>query len=195
MQAGITADGIRYAFASVVDSNWIPLTIVSHMAACQFFGMVGLTIIAARGAAGLTRKSPRARAAIASAAVVGCVLFAAAGRAQAANWQNTEMLYKHALSVNADNFFVQYGLADYLLQFPNRGEEALEHFHEALRINPQSANSHNSIGGYYLQNQRYAEAEGEFRAALRIKPDLAAAHYNLGRIYAREPACATGRGY
>ena len=39
VRAGFTAQGVRWAFTSIEASNWHPLTWLSHMADCQFFGM------------------------------------------------------------------------------------------------------------------------------------------------------------
>jgi len=159
----------------------------SHADRYMYIPLTGLSVILAWGAADLAAKWPRARNAVAVAAVLICLASMGVASAQAQYWRNTETLYKRALAVNPDNFFVQYGLGDYLLQFPGRGAEAVTHFEAALRINPHSANSHNSIGGYFLQNARYPEAEEQFQAALRVQPDLAAAHFNLAQIYARHP--------
>jgi hypothetical protein len=39
VQAGITWQGVGYAFRSPVAANWHPLTTLSHMLDCQFFGL------------------------------------------------------------------------------------------------------------------------------------------------------------
>lgn len=39
VQKGLTAQGIKYAFVSLVPNYWHPLTWLSHMADCQFFGL------------------------------------------------------------------------------------------------------------------------------------------------------------
>ena len=39
VQAGLTPENIHWAFTSTVDANWIPVTILSHMAVCTFFGL------------------------------------------------------------------------------------------------------------------------------------------------------------
>jgi tetratricopeptide (TPR) repeat protein len=39
VQAGLTPENIQWALTSTVDANWIPLTILSHMAVCTFFGL------------------------------------------------------------------------------------------------------------------------------------------------------------
>jgi hypothetical protein len=39
VQAGLTPDNIYWALTSTVDANWIPVTMLSHMAVCTFFGL------------------------------------------------------------------------------------------------------------------------------------------------------------
>ena len=39
--SGLTLDNIQWAFTSIVDANWLPLTSLSHMIDCQFFGLSG----------------------------------------------------------------------------------------------------------------------------------------------------------
>jgi len=39
VRAGLTLDNLHWAFTSVVDANWAPATILSHMAVCSLFGL------------------------------------------------------------------------------------------------------------------------------------------------------------
>jgi Flp pilus assembly protein TadD len=39
VQQGLSWDGLAYAFRGTISANWHPLTCVSHMADCQFFGL------------------------------------------------------------------------------------------------------------------------------------------------------------
>src|SRR5215813_9799628 len=39
IRAGLTREGFIWAFGSAHDSNWIPLTWLSHMLDCEFFGL------------------------------------------------------------------------------------------------------------------------------------------------------------
>jgi hypothetical protein len=41
VRAGLTRDGMEWAFGSAHASNWIPLTWLSHMADCRLFGLNG----------------------------------------------------------------------------------------------------------------------------------------------------------
>ena len=58
--------------------------------------------------------------------------------------------------------------------------EAFGHYQQALRINPDYANAHESLGNALLQLGRLPEAIVQYQQALRINPDFAEAHCNLG---------------
>lgn len=52
-------------------------------------------------------------------------------------------------------------------------------FTHALKINPDSAFSHNNLGLFYAERGRQEEAIRHYRAALRIEPEFAVAHLNM----------------
>jgi tetratricopeptide (TPR) repeat protein len=58
--------------------------------------------------------------------------------------------------------------------------DAIGHYEQALRINPNYADVHYNLGGALVQAGRVPEAIGHWQQAVRIKPDFAEAHYNLG---------------
>jgi tetratricopeptide (TPR) repeat protein len=73
----------------------------------------------------------------------------------------------------AGNFLVRQG----------RANEALEHFHAALALEPGSAAFHAGLGTAYYRIGRLDEAIIQFQKALEIEPDFAdaaEAHNNLG---------------
>src|SRR5258706_1886280 len=39
VQAGLTWAGVKWAFTNIMASNWFPLTWLSHMLDCQWFGL------------------------------------------------------------------------------------------------------------------------------------------------------------
>jgi len=61
-----------------------------------------------------------------------------------------------------------------------RSEEAVTHYQEALRINPDSDEAHNNMGVALSDQGRFNEAVAHYKEALRIKPDYAAVHNNWG---------------
>jgi len=111
------------------------------------------------------------------------VLEADATRAQLHIWQDTESLYRHMLTYapQVDT------LHDFLgQQLYRRGcvAEALEHYTQALRLNPKNPSPHNNIGVVLAEQGKFAEARQYFAEAVRLKPDYANGFSNLGRALA-----------
>ena len=63
--------------------------------------------------------------------------------------------------------------------------QILEKYHEALALNPESAEVHNNIGVYYLSIKEPAAAEESFRRALFFKPTMKVARRNLFLVLKR----------
>jgi len=60
-------------------------------------------------------------------------------------------------------------------------EEAIDHFRQALQIEPTYANAHYGLGIALAMRGESEEASDHFRSALRTQPEFAAAHEALGR--------------
>jgi tetratricopeptide (TPR) repeat protein len=63
--------------------------------------------------------------------------------------------------------------------------EAIGHYQQALRINPDYAVAHNNLGFALGQAGKLDEAIAHYQQALRINPDYVEAHYNLGMALAQ----------
>ena len=74
--------------------------------------------------------------------------------------------------------------AGLLLVRANRPQEALEHFAEALRLNPESAAAHFNLGKAFASLARPADAIPHFEAAARRMPDNAQIYAQLARALA-----------
>lgn len=58
-------------------------------------------------------------------------------------------------------------------------DEADNHYHNAIRIDPTQANPHRNLGFNLLNSKDYAHAEHELREASRLAPEDKFAHYYL----------------
>ena len=65
-----------------------------------------------------------------------------------------------------------------------RVQEAIGHFEQALRINPDFAEAHYNLGVALAQVGRVQEAIGHFEQALRLKPDFTEAQNKLAQLRA-----------
>lgn len=142
--------------------------------------LVGLTMMAAWGAADLAAKRPATKSAIAVMGAVLAIACAPLTWAQEAHWTNSESLFSHALAVTTANSLAEHNLGSYLLDVPGRLPDALSHLQAAAHITPDSASIHSDLGTALAKSGRFAEAIAEYRQALRLNPDSAIVHNNLG---------------
>ena len=74
------------------------------------------------------------------------------------------------------------------LTYQNRRnyERAVEHYTEALRLNPQLAEAYINRGNTYLNIGDFDRALSDYTEAIRIKPNFAMAYNNRGNAYAKK---------
>ena len=71
----------------------------------------------------------------------------------------------------------------YYLSEAGLNKEAIVAYKQAIKIKPDYAKAHYSLGIAYGNLGMYREAIESYKQAIRIKPDYAEAHYNLGIDY------------
>jgi len=103
-------------------------------------------------------------------------------RQQLGYWQDTEILFRHALAVTKDNYLAHNNLGS-ILALKGHADEAISQYREAIRLKPNYASAHYNLGTAFGMKGRTDEALGEFQETIRLKPDDAKAHYNLGVAY------------
>lgn len=100
-----------------------------------------------------------------------------------------ERAYRQALTIdpgfpgakqNLGRLLITFGQAD-LDQ--KRYPQAIEHYTEALRMFPDSANTWVGLGCAFASLKRHAEAERAFQQALTVEPDHVLAKSNLGVLF------------
>jgi tetratricopeptide (TPR) repeat protein len=82
----------------------------------------------------------------------------------------------------------EYNQALTAAKTPGHLADAVHHFEESLRLNPNNADAESNLG-FALGGipERSPEAIRHFEAALRINPGSADAHYNLGAALSNIP--------
>jgi cytochrome c-type biogenesis protein CcmH/NrfG len=111
-------------------------------------------------------------------------------------WRSSYELWAHALLVTKDNFMAEdyVGTALLLETYDATGqrysEQALVHFQNAARINPQDPISHLNLGADFHEHGRLQEAIQEYKTVLELTRDphlvvkslidLGAAYHQLG---------------
>jgi tetratricopeptide (TPR) repeat protein len=149
-----------------------------------YIPLIGVFII---GAWGIPIVFERWRYGGAALKVAACVLvcaLTACARHQVHYWESDLALWKHAVEATGDNYFARTNLGLVLIDSGDFAE-GIAQYTEALRINPDSAETHNALGSALFKQGKVDAAMKEYAMALRIRPGFAEAHSNRGVALAK----------
>ncbi len=98
---------------------------------------------------------------------------------QAGIYRNLDTLWRDTLAKNPDCWMAHNNLG---LLLKNQGhiEEAIEHYHQALQINPNNPEALSGLGVVLADKGQFDEAIEYYRKALQISPNWCALLNNLG---------------
>ena len=150
-----------------------------------YIPLIGILIMVAWGVPELLKKWRHRNAALATVAVITLSIFSYVTWKQVGYWQNSVTLFKHTLEKTTNNPIMQNNLGN-TLEAEGRLDEAIAHYTESLRIDPNLADSYNNIGLALTKQGRADEAIPNFLKAIRISANHAVAHYNLGTVLASQ---------
>jgi len=100
-------------------------------------------------------------------------------------WADNLTLWQRVVDATGPNYRGQSNLA-MALEDAGRTGEAIEHYQEALRINPGFVDAYDNLGLALANQGRTADAIALYSEVLRRKPNDADAHNNLGKILAEQ---------
>ena len=100
-------------------------------------------------------------------------------------WKNSISLFERTLEVTSNNWPSNNNLG-VALDSKGRTDDAIKHYLEALRVEPDFVEAHNNLGVALYRKGRTDDAMKHYLEALRIKPDYVGAHNNLGIAFARK---------
>ncbi len=147
----------------------------------MYVSLLGVYIAIAWQLTSWVEANPNLKNIVASSVAAVLVALTLLSSRQIAVWQNSETLWKHTLSVVDDSSIAHNSLGDALMQ-SGQISDALEHFQEAVRLEPDYVEAINNTGNAHLVLGRPDEAIASYRMALAIAPDNAEVHYNCGTV-------------
>lgn len=147
-----------------------------------YFPSIGISVILAWGTPLLLQKvGVRGKIVFLMAMAALCIL-AVSTWMQSGYWKNSIMLFNHALHLTKDNQIAHYNLG-MALSAEGKIDDAINHYSEAIRINPNYSEAFNNRGNAYVKLRQYQKAIDDFNKAIEIRPDNAEAYNNYGSAY------------
>jgi len=144
--------------------------------------LIGLFLMLVWGGAELAGKRRGGVPAAAGASALAVGILCTLSVTQIGYWRNSYDLFGHALAVVEDNWLAHNNMGILLARQYRQGE-AIFHFRESVRINPEGAMGFRNLGTAYQSTGNPALAIEAFREAVRINPNDVEAHYRLGYAY------------
>jgi protein O-mannosyl-transferase len=143
---------------------------------------LGVLMMVIWGACELVRRWRYQVIALSVAGLAVLALCTVLTRRQIGYWQDSETLFRHALAVTENNHFAHNNLGTALIE-KGQPDEALKHYQEAVRLQPDAAMAHYNLGTTLIKAGQTDEAIRQFREAIHLKPDDAKTRNNLGMAF------------
>jgi protein O-mannosyl-transferase len=147
--------------------------------------IIGLFIIIAWFVPELVARRPHKKILLTTLAIIYLSILMTATWTQVRYWKNSTVLFKHTLNVTVNNYIAHDKLGEALAE-QNRTAEAIRHYSEALRIEPDFVQAHLNMGDAHASLGNSEDAVYYYNKALQKKPDYEKAHNNLGNAIARQ---------
>jgi tetratricopeptide (TPR) repeat protein len=145
---------------------------------------LGVYTMAAWACAAMAARAPGLRLCVVPGAAVWIVLCASRAHSQTHVWQDSESLWRHALTCTGDNELAHANLGNALLK-KGQVDEAITHFEETIKTQPNYADAQNELGYALLQRNQVEDAIPHLRKALELSPQFAPARNNYGMALLR----------
>jgi tetratricopeptide (TPR) repeat protein len=145
----------------------------------SYLPSVGLFTALTWGACDLAGRVPY-RSAVLSVVGAGLLIAATALTWQQIEyWEDSFVLFRHALQVTTGNHIMHNNLG-VALDGKDASEEAIKEFQEAVHLKPDYLEARYNLGVALYKGGQLDAAINEFRMALRINPNYVQAYHNLG---------------
>jgi protein O-mannosyl-transferase len=151
----------------------------------HYLPSIGLFMALVFAAADFVAVKRLPRAAVAGFAAAVLLIFGALTWAQVGLWRDSATLFSHTLSVTSNNLVIEYNLG-HVLGRQGKHEEAVKHFGEAIRINPDFYDALLNMGMTLADQGKFTEAIEYYEQALRIEPNSAKAYMEKALALAKQ---------
>jgi len=144
-----------------------------------YLSLTGIFIMVAWGTAELSAGWRFRKIVLSAASVLVFAVLLLCARRQVRIWQNDFTLFGHAVAVTENNPIMHNNLA-LAIQSQGRTDEAIAHYRQVLRANPDFVPAHNNLALALQSQGKLDEALSHYRQILKFAPHSVQAYNNLG---------------
>jgi len=144
--------------------------------------LIGIFIIIAWGIPERILDYPRGKMIVITGCLVSLLLLSLLSWRQTGYWQNSLILYRHALAATTDNHVIHnnFGIA---LSVRGRIDEAIDQYRQTLLIRPDYKKAHNNLGFALAEKGKFDAAIRHYTRSVQIDPSSDDVYNNLGNAY------------
>jgi tetratricopeptide (TPR) repeat protein len=150
----------------------------------HYLPSIGIAVILAWGIPFLIKREDVRKKILLPVSIAALSIMAILTWKQCGYWRDNASLFGHALQVTKDNYFAHNSLGADLFK-NGKLEEAMYHYNEAIRLNPNATDFYNNRGICYFALGQPQSAVEDYNKAVALNPIFADAYYNRGVAYVK----------
>jgi len=150
----------------------------------HYLPSIGIAVMLAWGIPFLIKREDTRKKILLPVSIAALSIMAVLTWQQCGYWRDNASLFGHALQVTKDNYFAHNSLGADLFK-NGKLEEAMYHYNEAIRLNPNATDFYNNRGICYFALGQPQSAVEDYNKAVTLNPKFADAYYNRGVAYVK----------
>ena len=150
----------------------------------HYLPSIGIAVILAWGIPFLIKREDTRKKILLPVSIAALSIMAVFTWQQCGYWRDNASLFGHALQVTKDNYFAHNSLGADLFK-NGKLKEAMYHYNEAIRLNPNATDFYNNRGICYFALGQPQSAVEDYNKAVALNPEFADAYYNRGVAYVK----------
>ncbi|MFZ1981590.1 MAG: tetratricopeptide repeat protein [Smithella sp.] len=150
----------------------------------HYLPSIGIAVILAWGIPFLIKREDTRKKILLPVSIAALSIMAVLTWQQCGYWGGSASLFSHALQVTKDNYLAHNSLGTELFK-NGKIEDAMYHYNEAIRLNPNATDFYNNRGICYFALGQPQSAVEDYNKAVTLNPKYADAYYNRGVAYVK----------
>jgi hypothetical protein len=148
----------------------------------HYLPSIGLAVMLAWGVPSLIKSEDLRKKILFPAGILFIAALSFITWKQCGYWKNGATVFNHAILATNHNYLAHANLGPFLVE-EGKITEAIYHYDESIRINPDFADAYFNRGNAFSNLGQYQDAIEDYNKAIYLEPDFAETYNNRGVAY------------